>query len=81
MRPSKKRFHDRFVPVEEFSSYLANFLCLLAAEAAICEGRITDREVRDTLKQADLKKIAGAWWFTIWKLLEAVARVCANSDW
>ena len=44
---------------EEFSSYLADFPRLQAAEAAICEGNVTECEVRDVLKQVSLKKSPG----------------------
>ena len=57
-------FRDRFVHfpdllVQEFRSYLAEFLCLREAEAASCEGLVTKCEVRDALKQAGLNKSPG----------------------
>ena len=45
--------------VQEFRCYLANFPRLEAAEAASCEGVITECEVRDTLKQVGLNKLPG----------------------
>ena len=39
-----------------FCSYLANFPCLGAAEAASCEAGITECKVHDALKQAGLNK-------------------------
>ena len=54
-------FHDRFIRlpdllVHEFGSYLNNFLHLQEAEAAGCEGLVTQCEVRDMLKQVSLNK-------------------------
>ena len=54
-------FRDRFVrcpdlPLQEFHSYLADFLRLMAAEAASCEGVVTECEVRDALQQISLNK-------------------------
>ena len=54
-------FRDRFaccpdLPVQEFRSYSADFLCLQEAEAASCEGLVTECEVRDALKQVGLNK-------------------------
>ena len=48
-------FRDHFaccpdLPLQEFRSYLANFPHFGAAEAAHCEGVITECEVRDALK-------------------------------
>ena len=57
-------FHDRFARCpdllfREFRSYLADFPRLGAAEAASCEGVVTECEVRDALKQAGLNKSPG----------------------
>ena len=57
--------HDAFralfrdLPLQEFRSYLADFPRLETAEAASCEGVITECEVRDALKQVGLKKSPG----------------------
>ena len=55
---------DRFarcpdLPIREFRSYLADFPRLGAAEAASCEGVVTECEVRDALKQVGLNKSPG----------------------
>ena len=60
----RAHFHDRFarcpdLPVLEFSSYLADFLHLGEAEAASCEGVVTEFRVRDALKQVSLNKSPG----------------------
>ena len=57
-------FHDHFahcpdLPLQEFCSYLNDFPCLGAAEAASCEGVVTECEVRDALKQVSLNKLLG----------------------
>ena len=57
-------FRDRFVrctnlPLREFRSYLTDFPRHRAAEAAGCEGVVTECEVRDALKQVDLSKSPG----------------------
>ena len=57
-------FRDRFascpdLPLQEFRSYLADFTRLVVAEAAGCEGVVTECEVRDALKQVGLKKSPG----------------------
>ena len=57
-------FNDRFarcpdLRLEEFCSYLADFPRPGAAEAASCEGVITECEVRDALKQVSLNKSPG----------------------
>ena len=44
------------LPLREFRSYLADFPRLGAAEAASCEGVVTECEVRDALKQVGLSK-------------------------
>ena len=44
------------LPVQEFRSYLADSPRLWEAEAASCEGVITEYEVRDALKQVRLNK-------------------------
>ena len=60
----RAHFRDRFArcpdpPLQEFRRYLADFLLLRAAEAASCEGVITECEVRDVLKQVTLNKSLG----------------------
>ena len=57
-------FRDRFarcpdVPLQKFRSYLAGFPHLGVAEAASCEGVVTECEVRDALKQVGLNKLPG----------------------
>ena len=57
-------FRDHFarcpdLQLQEFRSYLANFPCLGAAEAASCEGVVTECEVRDALNQVGLNKSPG----------------------
>ena len=47
------------LPLQEFRSYLADFPRLGAAEAASCEGVVTECEVRDALKQVGLNKSPG----------------------
>ena len=60
----RAHFRDRFarctdLPLREFRSYLADFPRLGAAEAASCEGMVTECEVRDALKQVGLNKSPG----------------------
>ena len=60
----RAHFRDRFarcsdLPLREFRSYLADFPRLGAAEAANCEGVVTECEVRDALKQVGLNKSPG----------------------
>ena len=60
----RAHFRDRFarcldLPIREFRSYLADFPRLGAAEAASCEGVVTECEVRDALKQVGLNKSPG----------------------
>ena len=60
----RAHFRDRFarcpdLPIREFRSYLADFPCLGVAEAASCEGVVTECEVRDALKQVGLNKSPG----------------------
>ena len=60
----RAHFRDRFVccpdlPIREFRSYLADFARLGVAEAASCEGVVTECEVRDALKQVGLNKSPG----------------------
>ena len=60
----RAHFRDRFarcpdLPLQEFRSYLADFPHLGAAEAASCEGVVTECEVRDALKQVGLNKSPG----------------------
>ena len=57
-------FRDRFARcpdllVQEFRNYLADFPRLGAAEAASCEGLVTECEVRNALKQVGLNKSPG----------------------
>ena len=47
------------LPLQEFRSYLVDFLSLWAAEAAGCESMITECEVHDALKQVGLNKSPG----------------------
>ena len=54
-------FRDRLarctdLPLREFRSYLADFPRLGVAEAASCEGVVTECEVRDALKQVGFNK-------------------------
>ena len=61
---SRAHFRDRFarctdLPLREFRSYLADFPRLGVAEAASCEGLVTECEVRDALKQVGLNKSPG----------------------
>ena len=60
----RAHFRDRFarcsdLPIREFRSYLADFPRLGAAEAASCEGVVTECEVHDALKQVGLNKSPG----------------------
>ena len=60
----RAHFRDRFarctdLTLREFHSYLADFPRLGAAEAARCEGVVTECEVRDALKQVGLNKSPG----------------------
>ena len=60
----RAHFRDRFarctdLPLREFRSYHADFPRLGAAEAASCEGVVTECEVRDALKQVGLNKSPG----------------------
>ena len=60
----RAHFRDRFarctdLPLREFRSYLADFPRLGAAEAASCEGVVTECEVRDALKQVGHNKSPG----------------------
>ena len=57
----RAHFHDRFARcpdllIQEFRCYLTDFPRLGAAEAASCEGVVTECEVRDALKQVGLNK-------------------------
>ena len=63
-REIRDAFRDRFarctdLPLREFRCYLADFPRLWAAEAASCEGVVTECEVRDALKQVGLNKSPG----------------------
>ena len=76
----RAHFRDCFarctdLPLREFRSYLTDFPRLGVAEAASCEGVVTECEVRDALKQ-----VGGTRWFALRSVLEDVARVCAHSD-
>ena len=60
----RAHIRDRFarcpdLPIREFRSYLADFPRLGVAEAASCEGVVTECEVRDALKQVGLNKSPG----------------------
>ena len=60
----RAHFRDLFarctdLPLRGFRSYLADFPRLGAAEAASCEGVVTECEVRDALKQVGLNKSPG----------------------
>ena len=60
----RAHFGDRFARcrdllVLEFRSYLADFLLLGKAEAARCDGVVTEYEVREALKQVNLNKLPG----------------------
>ena len=60
----RAHFRDRFarctdLPLQEFRRYLADFPRLGAAEAASCEGVVTECEVRGALKQVGLNKSPG----------------------
>ena len=60
----RMHFRDRFarcpdLPVQEFRNYLADFPRLGEAEAASCEGVITECEVPNALKQVGLNKSPG----------------------
>ncbi len=81
----RAHFRDRFarctdLPLREFRSYLADFPRLGVAEAASCEGVVTECEVRDALKQVGLNKSPGLDGFALRSVLEDVAHVCAYSD-
>ena len=57
----RAHFRDRFarcpdLSLQEFRSYLTDFPRLGTAEAARCEGLVTECEVRDALKQVGLNK-------------------------
>ena len=60
----RAHFRDRFarspdLPIREFRSYLADFPRLRVAEAASCEGVVTECEVRDALQLVGLNKSPG----------------------
>ena len=60
----RTHFRDRFtrcpnLQVQEFCNYLADFPRLGEAEAASCEGVITECEVHSALKQVSLNKSPG----------------------
>ena len=59
----RAHFRDRFarctdLPLREFRSYLADFLCLGAAEAASCEGVVTEYEVLDAVEAGRPQQVA-----------------------
>ena len=68
------------LPIREFRSYLADFPRLGAAEAASCEGVVTECEVRDALKQVGLNKSPGLDGLPYECVLEDVAHVRPYSD-
>ena len=77
----RTHFHDSFarypdLQVQEFRNYLADFPRLREAEAASCEGVVTECEVCNALKQVGLKKSSGL----DESVLEDVAHVCPYSD-
>ena len=60
----RAHFRDRFarcpdLPLQEFRNYLADFARLWVAEAASCEGVVTECDVHDVLKQVGLNKSPG----------------------
>ena len=60
----RAHFRDLFarcpdLPLQEFRSYLADFPRFGVAEAASCEGVVTECKVRDALKQVGLNKSPG----------------------
>ena len=60
----RTHFRDRFarcpeIQVQEFRNYLADFPSLGEAEAASCEGVVTECEVRNVLQQVGLNKSPG----------------------
>ena len=60
----RAHFCDRFarcldLSVQEFRSYLADFLCLQDVKAASCDGLFTECKVCDTLKQVGHNKSPG----------------------
>ena len=60
----RAHFRDGFsrctdLPIWEFRSYLADFSYIGVAEAASCEGVVTECEVRDALKLVGLNKSPG----------------------
>ena len=74
-------FRDLFaclpdLPLHEFRRYLADFPRLQEAEAAACEGLVTEYEVRDALKQVSLNKSPGLDGLPY----DDVAHVCAYFD-
>ena len=74
-------FRDHFarcpdLSVQEFRSYLANFLRLREVEADSSECFVTEWSVRDALKQVGLNK-SPTRWFTLRSATEAAAHVCA----
>ena len=60
----RTHFHDRFdccpdLPVLEFRSYSVDIPRPREAKVASCESIVTEREVRDPLKQVGLNKSSG----------------------
>ena len=82
----RAHFRDRFarcpeLPIQQFRSYLADFSPLLQeAEAASCEGLVTECKVRDALKQVGLNKSPELNGFALQSVLEDVAHVYPYSD-
>ncbi len=76
----RAHFRDRFarcpdLPLQDFHSYLVDIPRLGEAEAASCEGVITECEVCYALKLVGLNKSLGPR-----SVLEAATHVCAYSD-
>ena len=60
----RAHFRDRFArcpdhPFQGFRDYLADFPCLWPAEAASCDGVVTECKIRDALKQVGNNKSPG----------------------
>ena len=80
----RAHFRDRFarfpdLPLQEFHSYLADFPNLGVAEAASCEGMVTECKVRDALKQVSLNKSPGLDGLP-YKVYLRMSHVCTYSD-
>ena len=59
----------------QFDTYLADFLRLSTTEAAGCEGRIKEEEIREALKSVGLD-VSQNRWTALRSVLEVVAHVC-----